>query len=74
MRPTKLKHGNKLLIRPALGTESHIGFFVRREPARGGRKAVNYVRFPDYAGLNGPSDDGTIPMSDYDLSRRGEYA
>ncbi|MCU7846686.1 MAG: hypothetical protein KZQ89_01545 [Candidatus Thiodiazotropha sp. (ex Lucinoma kastoroae)] len=74
MRPTKLKIGNKLLIRPALGTRSRIGFFVRRETACGGRKVVNYVRFPDYAGLNGPGDDGTREMSDYDLSRRGEYA
>lgn len=74
MRPSKLKAGEKLLIKPAFGTQNSTAYFVRRVPAGCGRKAVNYLRFPGYAGLNGPDDDGTCEMSDYDLSRRGEYA
>ncbi|MBL3589170.1 MAG: hypothetical protein JMN24_05150 [gamma proteobacterium endosymbiont of Lamellibrachia anaximandri] len=72
MKPTTLKYGEKLRIKPALGTTTETAYFVRRIPARSGRKAVNYVRFPEFAGLNGPDDDGTCEMSDYDLSRRSE--
>jgi hypothetical protein len=52
--------------------ERRTAWFVRRVPAQQGRAAVNFLRFPDYAGLEGPDDDGTCAMSDYDLSRRGE--
>lgn len=52
--------------------ETRTAYFMRRVPAQQGRPAANYLRFPDYAGLNGPDDDGTCEMSDYDLSRRGE--
>ncbi len=72
MKPSTLKYGEKLRIKPALGTTTETAYFVRRTPARPGRKAVSYVRFPEFAGLNGPDDDGTCEMSDYDLSRRGE--
>ena len=74
MKPSKLKHGQKLLIKPALGTENRIAFFVKRIPAECGHKAINLVRFPDFEGLNDPDYDGTCEMSDYDLSRSSEYA
>ena len=35
--------------------------------------AVNYLRFPHLAGLDGGDDDGTCQMSDYQLSRNGQY-
>ncbi len=72
MRPSKIKPGTKLKIKTAL--RDRVAYFVKRVPAQGGRKAVNYLRFPDFAGLNGPDDDGACEMSDYELSRRGEYA
>lgn len=75
MKPSKIKPNQKLLIKPCLGgSESRIAFFVKRLPSISGRPAVNFVRFPDYAGLNGSHDDGTCQMSDYDLSRRGKLA
>ena len=73
MRPSTLKPGTKLKIKCIFGQGDYTGFFVRREPAKGkGIPAVNYVRFPAFEGLNGPNDDGTCQMSDYELSRRGE--
>lgn len=75
MKPSKIKAGQKLKIQPSLGGGvDRTAYFVKRISAECGRKAVNYVRFPDYAGLDGPDDDGTCQMSDYDLSRRGNYA
>ena len=74
MKPSQLKPNQKLLIKPALGAENRIAYFVKRIPAQCGRKAINFVRFPDYEGLNSPEDDGTCHMSDYDLSRRGVLA
>jgi len=73
MRPTTLKPGDRLSIRMPLSSRE-TAYFVKRRPAAGGRPAVNLLRFPAYAGLNGPDDDGTCGMSDYDLSRRGEIA
>lgn len=72
MKPSKLKKGDKLLIKNASGEQT--AFFICRTPAEAGQKAMNYLRFPGYAGLNGYDDKGTCEMSDYDLSRRGEYA
>lgn len=71
MRPSKIKAGQKLLIQPSLGSKSQIAYFIKRIPASCGRQAVNLLRFPDFAGLDGADDDGTCQMSDYDLSRRG---
>jgi len=74
MRPSKIKIGQKLLIKPSLGCESRIAYFIERIPAQCGQKAINLLRFPDFKGLISPEDDGTCQMSDYDLSRLGEYA
>ncbi len=71
-RPSKLRPGQKVLVKELVGNRSNIAFFVRREPARGkGRPAVNYLRFPCFIGLDGSDDGGVCVMSDYDLSRRG---
>ena len=74
MRPSKIKAGTKLLVKSTFGDHLLKAVFIKRIPAAGGRAAVNYLRFPDFAGMDGPDDDGTCQMSDYDLSRRGEYA
>ena len=71
MRPSKLKPGAKLKIKASLGSGYSTAYFIKREPAENGQKAVNYLRFPVFAGLNGPDDDGTSTMGDYHLSRQG---
>ena len=73
MRPSQIKPGTQLTIQ-MIGGSTKTAHFIKRIPAEGGRMAVNYLRFPEYAGLNGPDDDGTCEMSDYDLSRRGQHA
>lgn len=75
MRPSRTKPGTALLLYPSTGAGTpQSALFVRREPAEGGRSAVNYIRIPAQAGLNGPDDDGTCTMSDYDLRRRRAVA
>lgn len=69
MRPTMLRRGDQVSVR-TLGGLERIAFFVRRERAEKGRPAKNFLRFPDFAGINGPDDDGTCEMSDYDVSRK----
>ena len=72
MRPSTARPGEKVWVRTALGGQP--AYFVRRLPARPGRQAVNYLRFPAFAGMNGAEDDGTCEMSDYEVSRRVERA
>ena len=71
MRPSQLQSGDKLAITTASGMRT--AYFIDRIPAEAGQ-AVNLLRFPCYAGLNGPDDNGTCEMSDYELSRRANYA
>ena len=74
LRPSQLRAGDQLLI-TVLGGQQRKATFLRRTPARGkGCPAVNYLRFPEYVGLYGPTDDGTRTMSDYNLSRQGQLA
>ena len=73
MKPTTLKHGTKIIIQEALSKKKMIAFFIRRQPAAGGSKAINILRVPEFEGLMSPDDPGITEMSDYDLSRRGEY-
>ena len=73
MKPSQLKAGAKLNIKSAFGGHN-TAYFIKRVPAEPGRKATNYLRFPEFAGLDSPDDDGICQMSDYDLSRQGEYA
>ncbi|MCO1335341.1 hypothetical protein MO867_13465 [Microbulbifer sp. OS29] len=74
MRPSQLKAGDQIQYRSIFGTE-RVAIFQKRIPSRGkGQPAKNYLRFPEFAGLNGPDDDGTCVVSDYDLSRRGRLA
>jgi len=39
------------------------GTLLRRQPPRGPPPAVNWMRFPGYAGLYGSEDDGTCQIS-----------
>ena len=72
LKPTQVKPNAMLNVHFA--QHQRTGYFVKRIPADSGRPAINYVRFPDFAGIRGEDDDGTCEMSDYFLSRRGEYA
>ncbi len=74
MRPSKIRPGTKLIIKSSLGSGSNTAYFVKRIPAQCGRQAVNLLRFPAFAGLNGLEDDGTCQMSDYQFSRNAEFA
>ncbi len=72
MQVNNIKPGAKLKLKASLGKGSYTGYYVRRERAiKGVRPAINYIRFPAFKGLNGPDDDGTLPIGDYELSRRG---
>lgn len=72
MRPTTIRSGEKLRVQTGLGVKT--AFFVRRERARAGVQAQNFLRFPDFVGLDGPGDDGICVMSDYEVSRKVERA
>lgn len=72
MRPSTIRPGEKVRVRCAFSDQT--AYFVRREPAQGGRRAVNYLRFPAFTGMEGAEDDGTCEMSDYEVSRRVERA
>ncbi|MBL3601602.1 MAG: hypothetical protein JMN25_17350 [gamma proteobacterium endosymbiont of Lamellibrachia anaximandri] len=75
MRPSTIKPGTPLNIAPLFGGgQSLTAVFIKRTPARGRFMAINYLRFPAYAGIHGPDDDGTIQMSDVDLSNHGHIA
>lgn len=74
LRPSQLHAGDRLLI-TVLGGQQHKATFIRRTPAKGkGCPAVNYLRVPAFVGLSGPDDDGTCTISDYELSRNGQFA
>ncbi len=64
MKPSKMKPGQEIRI------NGRIGFYVRRYLSQAGRPAINIIRVPDYTGLNGPNDDGSCQISDYDFSRK----
>lgn len=72
MRPSTIRPGEKVWVRTAFSAQA--AYFVRRQPAQGGRQAVNYLRFPAFAGMDGAEDDGICEMSDYEVSRRVERA
>ena len=74
MKPSKLKPNQKITVKLSTSSSRRVAYFVRRIPAECGRKAVNFLRFPDFAGMNGPDDKGICEMSDYELSRLGEVA
>ena len=75
MKPASLRPGTRIRVLPTSpGGETLAAVFVRRVPRSGGRPAYSLVRFSVYAGLPSADADGTIQMSDYDLSRRGVVA
>lgn len=69
MKPSTLKPGNRFLL-ICSDQRQREAVFVRRYPAQGGHKAVNIIRVPDFAGLEGPNDDGACTLSDYDFARK----
>ncbi|MFC0225644.1 hypothetical protein [Serratia aquatilis] len=71
MKPTSLKSGMRVLIKPANGgSVTNHGVFIRRVPRQPGRPAHSIIRVDEFAGLDGPQDLGDTPYSDYDVSRR----
>lgn len=70
MRPTQLKPGQKVLLRPGCGTCELAATFVRRVPRDCGRAEFNVFTVPDYAGQLGIDDDGKCTMSDYDVGQQ----
>ncbi len=72
-RPQKLRAGDRIRYRTT-GGRIVEGEFIMRCPRSAHGPALNVVRFPIYAGLNGPSDVGDSTITDYDLARRGRLA
>lgn len=70
MRPSQIKPGTKLLWPCGLGGQERIVEFIKRVPGTNGRLAENYVRVSEFAGLNGPDDDGTVVMNDWQIARQ----
>ena len=69
MKPTTLKPGQKVINGNPSG--GHTMVFVRRIPGwrlQSG-EAVNIFRCDAYRGLVGPTDDGTVNMSDQYVSK-----
>jgi hypothetical protein len=67
MRPTLLKPGMTVLSEGVFGPPREMLFLRReRQPCRA---ALNYFRCDAYRGINGPTDDGTVTMTDYRVSR-----
>ncbi|MCO1336235.1 hypothetical protein MO867_18040 [Microbulbifer sp. OS29] len=60
MRPSQLKRGDKIFYRSILGVEQ-VAYFQKRIPSRGkGQPAQNYLRFPEFVGLDGPGRMMTV--------------
>lgn len=68
MRPTLLVAGREYQSRGAF-TSAYPYTFVRRE-RQPCRAAINIFRCEAFRGLNGPTDDGTVHMTDYEVSRK----
>lgn len=68
MKPTSLRHGDRLHYMRGLSPD-RIYVFLRRTRPQFNRPAVSVLRCADYVGLNGPDDQGLITVSDYELSR-----
>lgn len=69
MRPSTLKPGARLNIAPIYRSGRIMtAFFIDHTPAHGRFHAINRLRFPAYAGINNPDDDGTRQMSDDDMT------
>lgn len=71
MKPSTLKPGQRVQINPATNAYSTLhGTFIRREPRKPGRPAYSVIRVDEFVGLNGPTDLGEVPYSDYAAARR----
>jgi len=70
MKPTALRPGHRVMIKPVSGQNMLHGSFVKRIPRVLGKPAYSVIRIDDFAGLGGPGDLGETHYSDYDVSRR----
>ncbi|EHD22625.1 MULTISPECIES: hypothetical protein [Brenneria] len=70
MKPSTLKAGMRVLLHPSLGLPGAFrATVIRRTPRTYGRHALTVVRVDEFAGLNGPGDNGDVHLSDYEVSR-----
>ncbi|MFZ1872678.1 MAG: hypothetical protein WAU54_07860 [Chania sp.] len=69
MKPTALKPGMRVLIKPQFGGNELKGTFVRRVARQPNRPAHSIIRVDEFAGLDGCEVVET-PFSDYDVARQ----
>ncbi|MEC5319012.1 hypothetical protein VSX61_08690 [Brenneria populi subsp. brevivirga] len=70
MKPSALKPGMHVLLRPSLGLPGAFrATVISRTPRTYGRPALTVVRVDEFAGLNGLDDNGEVHLSDYEVSR-----
>ncbi|BCU88701.1 Uncharacterised protein [Yersinia pseudotuberculosis] len=71
MKPSILKPGQRVLIKPAYGCNTiRQGTFIRRVSRQPNRPAHSVIRIDDFRGLFGPQDLGDTVFSDYEAARR----
>ncbi|VXC86998.1 conserved hypothetical protein [Enterobacterales bacterium 8AC] len=69
MKPTSLKPGMRVLIKPQFGSNELKGTFIQRVARQPNRPAHSIIRVDEFTGLDGDNVVDT-PFSDYDVSRR----
>lgn len=66
MKPTQLKPGQRVLIKPALGLKTpYHGTFIQRIPRQSGHAAYSVICIDEFVGLNGSEDRGDTTFSDH---------
>lgn len=68
MKPSELRPRQEIQV--VLNFRARDAVFVQRCPAPEYRRTVNILKVPEFAGLNGPYDEGICQMSDSELSRK----
>lgn len=69
MKASKIQAGTRLFCTSEGSGTTRVAIFVNRLPGENGRQPINILRVPDFAGLEGPEDEGIVTLSDRELSR-----